>query len=105
MIILQQLKLLLELENDSSFDEQILFLANEQISYLISNNVPLTNIDSTTDSNTWVNLVMSDIYIVTNFIYLGIIQEFDREISTPTINWINDKRMDLIHNLKSRYDV
>ena len=103
--ILEQIKTKLEVDLDEPiFDPQLLSSINAGIAYLRNNNIPLKNIDESTEKT---NLIESDELVVLEWLSLYTLQRFDRSLMQVSGNatnlWIDKEMQNLLYQLKVRY--
>lgn len=105
MTILERLKNALELEGIDAYDTQVLEYANQDISFLINNNIPLTQINESTES--FEDIESSDVDVVIEYLTWNAMIKLDRSFlsSSATANYIEMKIAVCLNQLKAKYDV
>lgn len=109
MVVLQELKTLLEVDvEETIFDNQLLMYANAGIGYLVNNGIPVSRIDKTTTNAAFNFTNESDYDVFLAWLHLYCLQRFDRTLMTQgsqtTLNWIDTEMTNLIYQLKVKYD-
>ena len=109
MVVLQELKTLLEVDvEETIFDSQLLMYANAGIGYLVNNGIPVSRIEETTTNVAFNFTDDSDYDVFLAWLHLYCLQRFDRTLMTQgsqtTLNWIDSEMTNLIYQLKVKYD-
>lgn len=103
MAFLEQIKTALEIEG-AVYDNQLLNYVNQNIAFLINNNIPITQIDDQTE--TWPDVEETDIPVILEYLQFNAMIKLDSEYirQAATANYISDLLAVDLNLLKAKYD-
>lgn len=111
MTVLENVKTLLELDNDTEkiYDSQLLLYINGAISDLKANAVPLIFVDSETEAEAFfeAGLKTGDENLIFSYLHLKALQRFDRTLMQTqgnVLTWIDKECAYILYQLKFKYD-
>lgn len=105
MAILDNIKIYCEVDDTTLFDEQLINLANEVIADMIENNIPISQIDKTTETFDLININQQT--SVQSLINLYVLRMFDKNLMTASASsqsWLDNRIIYLMHQLKAQFD-
>lgn len=105
MTIFEKVKTSVELEGIEAFDNQMLEYINQDLSYLFNNNIPVTNIDTTTEG--FDGLEDVDLPVVLEYLQWSAMIKLDRSFlsQSATATFVQSRLAICLNHLKGKYDL
>jgi len=105
MTILNRVKIYVECENTTDFDDQLLLLINQSLSTLALAGVPVELIDEDTTRLEELDVISEETAL--SYVCLRVLREFDKNMSDASVTtqaWIDKSLLSKLSDLKAKFD-